>query len=243
MPRGRIRESLVERRFPSRFNVCGWQRVHPPTRSKLVWKPALRPSAKDLRMRPSTWTYLDTTTRAGGYARRNAGFIRQPRCGSPGCRINPEFRPECVPLLGPLYGSRCSATATRFPAPPLEERVRERRPLRSTFHRDGLVEDPDGREFWTGIAKASEGLLSPALSSRGGEGEAPAHQAGGYAKRNARFIRQPQCGSPACRMNPAFRWSSQGARRANVAAGEFCLRGTMTSAIGSIVSKPVVCDN
>ena len=170
MPRGRIRESLVERRFPNRFNVCGWQRVHPPTRSKLVWKPALRPSAKDLRMRPSTWTYLDTTTRAGGYARRNAGFIRQPRCGSPGCRINPEFRPECVPLLGPLYGSRCSATATRFPAPPLEERVRERRPLRSTFHRDGLVEDPRWKRVLDGNRKSQRGppLPSPLLPRRRG---------------------------------------------------------------------------
>ncbi|MCX6925439.1 MAG: hypothetical protein NT154_19855, partial [Verrucomicrobia bacterium] len=36
-------------------------------------------------------------------------------------------------------------------------------------------------------------------------------KAGGYANRNAGFIRQPQCGSPACRMNPALRWWYQDA--------------------------------
>jgi CheY-like chemotaxis protein len=38
------------------------------------------------------WAHLDTTTKAGGNANRNAGFIRQPRCGSPACRMNPAFR-------------------------------------------------------------------------------------------------------------------------------------------------------
>ena len=37
----------------------------------------------------------DTTTKAGGYANRNAGFIRQPQCGSPACRMNPAFRWWC----------------------------------------------------------------------------------------------------------------------------------------------------
>ncbi|MEI6782793.1 MAG: hypothetical protein WCQ21_17940, partial [Verrucomicrobiota bacterium] len=31
-------------------------------------------------------------TKAGGDANRNAGFIRQPKCDSSGCRINPAFR-------------------------------------------------------------------------------------------------------------------------------------------------------
>jgi hypothetical protein len=35
--------------------------------------------------------------------------------------------------------------------------------------------------------------------------------AGGHANRNAGFIRQRQCGSPTCRMNPAFRWWCQDA--------------------------------
>ena len=34
-------------------------------------------------------------------------------------------------------------------------------------------------------------------------------KAGGHANRNAGFIRQPQRGSPVCRMNPAFRWWCQ----------------------------------
>src|ERR1035437_5026304 len=34
----------------------------------------------------------DTTTKAGGPANRNAGFIRQPQCGPPACRMNPAFR-------------------------------------------------------------------------------------------------------------------------------------------------------
>jgi hypothetical protein len=61
----------------------------------------------------------------------------------------------------------------------LEVRVRERRPLLSTFQRDGLEEDADGRV----TVKTNKGLLSPALSSRGGEGEeAPAHRSGGDYK-------------------------------------------------------------
>ena len=51
------------------------------------------------------------------------------------------------------------------------------------------------------------------LSSRGAEGDADAHQAGGDANRNAAFTRQPKCGSPGCRLNPAFRWRCQDAPR------------------------------
>ena len=131
--------------------------------------------------------------------------------------MNPAFRPECAHWHGTLHGARCSAAATRFLSPPLEERVRERRPLRSTCPRDGREEDATGRDtegsaayatpkaaepspsplqkerglgrgvpqcrlssglgsIWTVSAKYSRGLLSPALSARGGEGEARAHR-------------------------------------------------------------------
>jgi hypothetical protein len=48
------------------------------------------------------------------------------------------------------------------------------------------------------------------------EGKSWAHpgittKAGGHANRNAGLIQQPQRGSPACRMNPAFRWWCQDA--------------------------------
>jgi hypothetical protein len=103
--------------------------------------------------------------------------------------MNPACCPECVPLLGPLHGSKCLPAATQIPSPPLEERARERRPLLSTYKRDGLEEYPDGRDLGTVIAKNNRGLLSPAHSSRGGEGEAAAHQAGGYANWNVERLR------------------------------------------------------
>ena len=93
--------------------------------------------------------------------------------------MNPEFRPECALLLGPLRGSRCSPAATQIPSPPLAERTRERRPLRSTYQRAGLEDDRARSGLWTTIAQNSKGLLSPALASRGGEGETPAHRSGG----------------------------------------------------------------
>ena len=73
----------------------------------------------------------DTTTKAGGYAslglprpaplaglvmaRRNAGFIRQPHCGSPGCWMNPAFRWWCqdVPARANLSASGLSALRER----------------------------------------------------------------------------------------------------------------------------------
>jgi len=42
--------------------------------------------------RGPTGAHPDTTTKAGGHANRNAGFIRQPQCGSLACRMNPAFR-------------------------------------------------------------------------------------------------------------------------------------------------------
>jgi len=46
------------------------------------------------------WTHPNTTTKAGGYANRNAGFIRQPQCGSRACRMNPAFRWWCRDARG-----------------------------------------------------------------------------------------------------------------------------------------------
>ena len=69
-----------------------------------------------------------------------------------------------------LPASRCSSAAARLPSRPLEERVRERRPLRSKIQRDRLEVDAAGSDLWTVIARNSRGLLSPALSSKGGEG-------------------------------------------------------------------------
>ncbi|MEI7940184.1 MAG: hypothetical protein WCK27_26165, partial [Verrucomicrobiota bacterium] len=37
----------------------------------------------------------DTTTKAGGHAKRNAGFIRQAGEPRQGCRMNPAFRWWC----------------------------------------------------------------------------------------------------------------------------------------------------
>jgi hypothetical protein len=50
---GRIRESLAERRFPNRLRARGWLGGHFATveHGKPVWKPALRRSTKNLRMR------------------------------------------------------------------------------------------------------------------------------------------------------------------------------------------------
>src|ERR1017187_10419566 len=51
---GRILESLAERRFPNRLRARGWLGGHLATveHGKPVWKPALRRSTKDSRMRP-----------------------------------------------------------------------------------------------------------------------------------------------------------------------------------------------
>src|ERR1017187_8330988 len=54
--RGRIRESLAEPRFPNRLRARGWLggRLATVEHSKPVWKPALRRSTKDSRMRPES---------------------------------------------------------------------------------------------------------------------------------------------------------------------------------------------
>ncbi|MCX6925799.1 MAG: hypothetical protein NT154_21720, partial [Verrucomicrobia bacterium] len=72
----------------------------------------------------------DTTTKAGGYANRNAGFIRQPQCGSPGCRMNPAFwwrrqdmpTPSRVHALSlPTMLPLCYASASRMADARIEE--------------------------------------------------------------------------------------------------------------------------
>ena len=86
--------------------------------------------------------------------------------------VPPRSKMRLLPLGALLRQPGCFRQfAVRRPQcgfPPLEERVRERRPLRSTCQRDGL--EAAGRDRGTVIV--SRGLLSPALSSRGGEGEA-----------------------------------------------------------------------
>src|ERR1035437_1448973 len=70
-----------------------------------------------------------------------------------------------------LHVSRCSLAATPFPSPPLEERGRERRSSFSAGTPDILVWQPAGMSPRTAAARLVTGLLSPALSSKGGEGE------------------------------------------------------------------------
>ena len=86
----------------------------------------------------------------------------------------PRSKMRLLPLGALLRQAGCFRQfAVRRPQcgfPPLEVRVRERRPLRSTCQRDGL--EAAGRDRGTVIVSSSRGLVSPALSSRGGEGEA-----------------------------------------------------------------------
>jgi amino acid adenylation domain-containing protein len=66
--------------------------------------------------------------------------------------------------------SRCSLAAASFPSPPLEERDRERRPSFSA-NTPALVPQPSGMSVESAALGGGNGLLSPALSSKGGEGE------------------------------------------------------------------------
>ncbi len=50
--------------------------------------------------------------------------------------------------------------------------------IRASFSVLCLEPDPAGRELWAVTPKNIKGLLSPALSSCGGEGETPAHRSG-----------------------------------------------------------------
>ena len=68
-----------------------------------------------------------------------------------------------------LHGSRRSLAAAPFPSPPLEERVRERRSSSSASTPNILVQQP--AEMSPRTTSSRMGLLSPSLSSKGGEGE------------------------------------------------------------------------
>ena len=84
-------------------------------------------------------------------------------------------RPICPTPLSALpctlHGSRCSLAAAPFPSPPLEERGRERRSSFSASPPDLLVRLPAGSSARTAASRMVMGLLSPTLSSKGGEGE------------------------------------------------------------------------
>jgi len=73
-----------------------------------------------------------------------------------------------------VCGAALSSIVSRtwIPSPPLEERARERRSSFSAHTPDQLVRQPAGMESRT--TASSMGLLSPTLSSKGGEGEPPA---------------------------------------------------------------------
>src|ERR1035437_8027912 len=70
-----------------------------------------------------------------------------------------------------LHASRCSLAAAPFPSPPLEERGRERRSSSSARTPDILGRQPAGMSPRTAASRRVTGLLSPTLSSKGGEGE------------------------------------------------------------------------
>ena len=79
---GRIRESLAERRFPNRLNVL----TKPLARCKPVWKPALRQSTKDSRMRTgvgrSEWRVahqLSRETSLPGHSNSHFGLVGRAR--------------------------------------------------------------------------------------------------------------------------------------------------------------------
>ena len=97
--------------------------------------------------------------------RSNAGERRSAigigRVGTPGACC---ARGRCS-----LHASRCSLAAAPFPSPPLEERGRERRSSFSASTSDLLVRQPAASR--TAASRMVMGLLSPALSSKGGEGE------------------------------------------------------------------------
>ena len=121
----------------------------------------------------------------------------------------PRSKMRLLPLGALLRQAGCFRQfAVRRPQcgfPPLEERVRERRPLRSTCQRDGL--EAAGRD--RGTVTVSQGLVSPALSSRGGDGKSPRIKAGGWASRHAGFIQQAGGGG-----NPKAEIRSPQGRRA-----------------------------
>src|ERR1035437_9366101 len=78
--------------------------------------------------------------------------------------------PECARPRCSLHASRHSLVAALLPSPPLEERDRERRPYSTSPPRPLL---PQQVGMPPRLAASTMGLLSPALSSKGGEGGEP----------------------------------------------------------------------
>jgi hypothetical protein len=87
---------LIRRHIHSLFVQCSNSNT-----SLLFYSAGRRPQSQSL-------------TRAGalGHFHRNAGFIQQPQCGAPACRMNPAFRlawpPASVVVLG--YARRALQT-------------------------------------------------------------------------------------------------------------------------------------
>ena len=73
-------------------------------------------------------------------------------------------------LVGPNEAASPLAAAL-FPSPPLEERGRERRSSFSASTPDLLVRQPAGTSPHTAASRMVRDLLSPTLSSKGGEGK------------------------------------------------------------------------
>ena len=79
--------------------------------------------------------------------------------------------PPCGATACARRAAQCSLAAPPFPSPPLEERARERRSSFSTATPATLAPKASGLLSGATALSTVMGLLSPALSSKGGEGE------------------------------------------------------------------------